>query len=178
MKIHQQGFTLIELMVAIAVIGLLVALSIVKYNTYANKSREAEAKLALAQIYHLEKSFYSEYSAYAPSFNAIGFLSEGTRRFYTVTLTTDGAVYPGSVTGYSGNFTWPLYWSLSPYGNTGIPYGAPGNCAGYTAAGYSSTDPQAFIAQALGQLKSAPPTPPSLWSISQYKQLQNCINGI
>jgi len=75
----QAGFTLIELMIVVGIIGILVSVSVPLYNKYQRKSRQAEAKIALGAIYALEKSFYSEYSAYGLGVDAIGYTPEGSR---------------------------------------------------------------------------------------------------
>jgi prepilin-type N-terminal cleavage/methylation domain-containing protein len=108
---EQTGFTLIELMIVVGIIGILVSISGPQYRRYQNKARQAEAKVALGAIYSLEKAFYSEYSAYALSFAAIGYAPEGNRRFYRH-QTCSGAnvtAWAGTVTGYGGSTGIPLY---------------------------------------------------------------------
>ena len=46
------GFTLIELMVTVAVIALLAAAAIPQYSRYVRRSRTAEAPMMLANLYH------------------------------------------------------------------------------------------------------------------------------
>ncbi|MGB1860151.1 MAG: prepilin-type N-terminal cleavage/methylation domain-containing protein, partial [Arenicellales bacterium] len=45
-EVRQQGFTLIELMIVVAIIGILAAIAIPAYTNYTNKARFAEATLA------------------------------------------------------------------------------------------------------------------------------------
>ena len=47
---RQRGFTLIELMIVVAIIGILAAIAIPAYTNYTNKARFAEATLAAAAL--------------------------------------------------------------------------------------------------------------------------------
>jgi type IV pilus assembly protein PilE len=62
MKHHQrtrtQGFTLIELMIVIAVIGILAAIALPSYNRYVLRSHRAEAKnMLMATAQRLEQNY-------------------------------------------------------------------------------------------------------------------------
>lgn len=50
MKKIQQGFTLIELMIVVAIIGILAAIALPAYNNYTDKARFSEAIMAFAPI--------------------------------------------------------------------------------------------------------------------------------
>jgi len=50
MNTAQKGFTLIELMIVIAIIGILAAIAIPAYQTYTNKARFTEVVLAASSI--------------------------------------------------------------------------------------------------------------------------------
>src|SRR3989344_3524822 len=97
---NQQGFTLIELMIVVGIIGILVSIAAPNFSRYQSKARQSEAKIALAAVFSGEKSFYSEYAAYISSMAAIGYAPEGAKRFYNVGLaTTHGTASPS---GYAG----------------------------------------------------------------------------
>jgi prepilin-type N-terminal cleavage/methylation domain-containing protein len=63
---RQHGFTLIELMIVVAIIGILAAVAIPAFSNYQNRSRRAEAFANLGAIANLEKSYFSEYAVYVP----------------------------------------------------------------------------------------------------------------
>ena len=67
----QKGFTLIELMIVVAIIGILAAIAIPNFLTYQLKSRQAEAKTNLQAIKTSEVAFQAERGCY------VGVTSEG-----------------------------------------------------------------------------------------------------
>ena len=60
LRVPQQGFTLIELMIVVAVIGILAAVAYPSYKEYIAKSRRAEAKAVLLSGQQWMERFYTE----------------------------------------------------------------------------------------------------------------------
>lgn len=62
MKSIRKGFTLVELMVVIVIIGILAALAIPRFLGATNKTKATEFKAVVKQIYTLEEAYRQESS--------------------------------------------------------------------------------------------------------------------
>ncbi len=61
---EQQGFTLIELMIAVAIIGVLAAVAYPNYKNSVQKSRRADAQAALVGLSGFMERFFTENNRY------------------------------------------------------------------------------------------------------------------
>lgn len=61
MQRGQKGFTLIELMIVVVIIGILAALAIPRFMRATTKSKQSEAKQLLKQIYTMQHAYRQEY---------------------------------------------------------------------------------------------------------------------
>jgi type IV pilus assembly protein PilE len=58
------GFTLVELMIVVGVMGILAAIAIPQYNSYLIKSKRADAKVALSSLAQMQESFFANNNRY------------------------------------------------------------------------------------------------------------------
>ncbi|MFV8259609.1 type IV pilin protein [Bdellovibrio bacteriovorus] len=77
----QSGFSLVELMVVVAIIGILASIAIPSINKYMAKARQSEAKTNLSSLYTAEKAFYAEYNTFDSRFSAVAYTPEGQLRY-------------------------------------------------------------------------------------------------
>ncbi len=62
---NRKGFTLIELMIVVVIIGILAALAIPRFMQATTKSKQSEAKQILKQIYTMQRAYRQMYDTYA-----------------------------------------------------------------------------------------------------------------
>ena len=58
---NENGFSLIELMVVVAIIGILSAVAVPQFQKFQKKAKQAEAKMGLAAVYTAQKVFHIEH---------------------------------------------------------------------------------------------------------------------
>jgi len=68
-KFRHSGFTLIELMITIAVLAILVTIAYPAYQGYAAQARRSDATINLTRIAALQEKFLTECGRYTSNFN-------------------------------------------------------------------------------------------------------------
>ena len=83
---NSKGFTLIELMIVVVIIGILAALAIPRFNQASARAKEKEADTLLKQIYTLQQTYFANSGAYAATYaqlQTVGYEAPGALRNYT-----------------------------------------------------------------------------------------------
>lgn len=93
MKRSLPGFTLMELMIVVVIVGLLAAVSIPMFLHFQARARQSEAKANIRCIYTTQQAYSHEADAYSGSFSLIGFSPERGNR-YSYVLGTPGVYWP------------------------------------------------------------------------------------
>ncbi len=171
---------MIELMVVVAIIGVLAAIGIPQYSKFQAKARQSEAKLSLAALFTAEESFRQEWNQFSVTLQNVGFSVQGSRLRYKTGLhavacvgyvTTGGA--PAEIVASSTST-----WSDSNLVNTSsatwaVSMSEPSN-SGVTASACSAT---AFTAVSYGNPASSVANPGvaggDAWTVNEKKLISN-----
>jgi type IV pilus assembly protein PilE len=70
---HHDGFSLIELMIVVAIVAILAAIALPAYQKYIMQSRESAAKSALLDLARREETFYSTNNYYTLQMATLGY---------------------------------------------------------------------------------------------------------
>jgi len=83
-----RGFTLIELMIAVVVVGILAKIAFGSYSASVQKSRRADAKAALMEISQQLERYYTQQNTYATATLGSGGIYSSTSKngYYTLAV--------------------------------------------------------------------------------------------
>ena len=77
-KTKQSGFTLLELMIAVAVVGILGTIAVVSYSSQVTKGRRTDARSALLDLAGREEKLFSTTNAYGTTPVSLGYGTAAT----------------------------------------------------------------------------------------------------
>lgn len=93
-NVRATGFSLIEVIIAVAILGIIAAIAIPSYSAYMNKTRRVEAVTLLSEIAGEQQRFFTENNRYATTLTEMGYPA--------ATELSENGFYSASVTASAG----------------------------------------------------------------------------
>lgn len=86
-EMHAAGFTLIELMIALAIVAILMAIAVPSYAYFMKKSRRGDTEALMMDIAQREQQYLNDVRAYAPGWATFyASLPADVSPYYTITI--------------------------------------------------------------------------------------------
>ncbi|MEC9282077.1 MAG: prepilin-type N-terminal cleavage/methylation domain-containing protein [Bdellovibrionota bacterium] len=171
---NNKGFSLIELMIVVAIIGILAAIAVPNYQKFTRKAKQAGGKSLLSGYYTSAKATMAEMGIHKGNFAVVGFKPEG-ELIYRLDVHDNGATLPST---YAGVLDIPA--CVTTTGSTACASSSyktwsdhPVSTATAVGGTVSSTN-RTFLSFAAADLDGAQP---DRWSINQNKDLRLVQDG-
>ena len=106
-----RGFTLIELMVVVVIVGILAAITYPAYQEQVRKSKRSDAKNSLADLASRQQQYFADNKTYADTLAKLGWTGTASREGY---YTIDSPI--STTTAVSGGVTYHIAYTLTARG--------------------------------------------------------------
>ncbi len=117
----QTGFTLVELLIAVAIVGILTTIAVPSYRMYVQRGNRTVAKSAMTEIVSRQNSFYVDRKHFATTFDKLGLSGSTvylTRDGVLSSISTTQSIYEIKLAGDTASTTCPATGSASATGFT------------------------------------------------------------
>ncbi len=95
-----RGFSLLEVMIVVVIIGILATLAYPSLEGYLQRSKQTEAKVSLSAIYTAQKIYFATNQTYADSLSKLDVeLESGESARYNFTISGDSSSFTATARG-------------------------------------------------------------------------------
>lgn len=110
LKVMQQGFTLIELMIVVAIIGILARIALPAYQDYVTRAAVIEGTNALSSLRARLEQHYQDNRSYATVGTFATPCASSTAGSFAITCVSDATTFTATATGSgkSAGFTYTI----------------------------------------------------------------------
>lgn len=169
------GFTLVELMVVVAIIGILSTVAVPNFKRYQAKAKTSEAKLMLASLYTNEIAFVSEWDTFATCLGTGMGIKASARGYYSFGFSAENATQNTQAVSNGATGCTAGAYSFSPTLIVAVG-GTSATSANIMATAVVSAGGSTYIASAVGKI-SPDATINDQWTINENKALINVTAG-
>lgn len=145
-----KSFTVIELMVVVAIIAFLATIALPRYFNYYAKAKQAEVSINLASLHTAEEIYKAEHGTYTENLKELGWKPQGNFQ-YTYGFNVSGS-------------------------QEGINYFIGKLKAKKESLGRCHANKENFIAKAAGDISGKNKI--DVWEINETREIKNLINGL
>ncbi|MDB5968808.1 MAG: ral secretion pathway protein [Hydrocarboniphaga sp.] len=114
----RRGFTLIELIVAVAIVGLLTVIALPAYSIYTLRTSRAVGKAALVSMSAAQETYFVDRKAYTNAVTDLGLTTYLSRDGSTSATQTSNSIYSLSIAALTTSGTCPATGSAAIGGYT------------------------------------------------------------
>ena len=100
-----RGFTLVEVMIVVAIVAILSTIALPSYEAYIRKTRRTDAKNALLDLATRQEKYYSINNKYTPTLTDLGYSNANSspvyssgNSYYDLTVTANATTFKGMAT--------------------------------------------------------------------------------
>ncbi len=174
-KLGAKGFSLVELMVVVAIIGILAAVAIPQYQNFQAKARMSESQAQLGGLYTAETAYVGMHAQYFADFRDIGYAPSGQINYHVGFNAAGGINSPGdpNYPGPTAPGAAATEFNTATLMGTGL-VAVAGRAVALTAGTVGAID--MFTAQANGNIDADPA--PDTWTIDQFKAITHTSNDL